>query len=145
MAKNGLPPVFSCTSLRKRRGALRLAAKRVRNQLPKVLSGERRQLDLRDLSAGGLDGVELSHQRMGGSDFVVAIGADQHEVLQIRPGQQILQQIERRRVEPLQIVEEQRQWMFRPGEYADEAPKHELKTALRLLWRQAQEPAAGLR
>ena len=43
---------------------------------------------------------------MGGIDFVVAVGADQHQVLHIRPGQQILEQIERRRIEPLQIVEE---------------------------------------
>ena len=32
--------------LRQRRGALRLAAKSIRNQLPKVLTGERRKLDL---------------------------------------------------------------------------------------------------
>ena len=70
--------------LRERRGALRLAAKRVRDQLPEMLPGERRQRDLRDLAAGGLDGVELAHQRMGGGDLVVAIGADQHQVLQIR-------------------------------------------------------------
>ena len=67
------------------------------------------------------------------------------QVLQIRPGQQILEQIERRRVEPLQVVEEERQRMLRPGEYADEAPKYQLKTALRVLWRQAQEPVAVLR
>ena len=67
--------------LRERRGALRLAAKSVRHQLPEMFTGERRKRDLRDLSAGGLDGVELPHQRMGGSDFVVAIGTDQHQVL----------------------------------------------------------------
>ena len=39
--------------LRERRGALRFAAKRVRDQLPEMLPGERRQRDLRDLSAGG--------------------------------------------------------------------------------------------
>src|SRR5262249_57003094 len=101
--------------LRERRGARGFAVKSVRDQLPEILSGERCKRDLRDLSAGGLDGVELAPQRMSGSDLVVAIGADQHEVLQIRPGQQILEQVERRRVEPLQIVEEQRQWMLRPG------------------------------
>src|SRR5580658_9891945 len=52
---------------------------------------------------------------------------------QIRPGQQILQQVEGRSVEPLQIVEKQRQRMFRPGEYANKAPENELETALRLL------------
>jgi hypothetical protein len=72
---------------------------------------------------------------MGRSDFVVAIGTDQHEVLQIWP-QQVLQQIKRRRVEPLQVVEEERQWLVRSGKCANEAPKYELKTALCLLWRQ---------
>ncbi len=110
-----------------------------------MLSGERRKRDLRDLAAGGLDGVELPHQRMGGGDFVVAIGTDQHEVLQIRPGQQILQQIERRRVEPLQVVEEQRQRMLRPGEDADEPPKHQLETAVARPVAEAQGPAAGRR
>ena len=57
---------------------------------------------------------------MGGIDLVVAIGADQQQVPHLRLGQQILQQIERRRVEPLQIVEEERQRMLRPGEDADE-------------------------
>src|SRR5580693_4076099 len=52
---------------------------------------------------------------------------------QIRPDQQILEQVEGRSVEPLQIVEKQRQRMFRPGEYANEAPENELEAALRLL------------
>jgi len=54
-------------------------------------------------------------------------------VLQIRPGQQILHEVERRRVEPLQIVEKQRQRMFRSGEHGDEPAEHQLETALRLL------------
>ena len=131
--------------LRERRSALRLAAKSIRNQLPKVLTGERRKHDLLHLSASGLDGVELAHQRMGRSDFVVPVGADQQQVLHIRPGQQVLEQIERRRVEPLQVVEEQRQRMLRPREHADEAPEHQLEAALRVLRRQAQEPAAARR
>src|SRR5437763_1916357 len=69
------------------------------------------------------------------SDFVFAIGTDQHEVLQIWP-QQVLQQIERRRVEPLQVVEEQSQWLVRPRKCANEAPEYDLKTALCLLCRQ---------
>jgi hypothetical protein len=38
---------------------------------------------------------ELAHQRVDGIDFVVAVGANQQQVLHIRPGQQILEQIER--------------------------------------------------
>ena len=72
---------------------------------------------------------------MGGIDFVVPVGADQQQMLHIRPGQQILEQIERCRVEPLQIVEEQGERMFRPCEYADKSPEHQLEAALRVLWR----------
>src|SRR6202045_5247454 len=125
--------------LRERRRALRLAAKRVRDQLPEVLLGERRQRDLRHLGAGVLHGIEPLPQRMDGLDFVVAICADQHEVLQIRPGQEILEQVERRRVEPLKIVEEERQRMFRPGEHPDKLPKYHMETSLRGLWRKLRE------
>ncbi len=121
--------------LRQRRGALRFAAKSVRNQLPEMLLGERRKRDLRHLSAGALDGVQFPRQRMAGSDFVVAIGADQHEALQIRSDQQIFEQIKCRRVKPLQVVKEERQWMLRPGEDADKPPKHQLETPLRVLGR----------
>jgi len=41
-----------------------------------------------------------------GIHFVVSVGADQHQVLHIRLGQQIHQQIEGRRIQPLQIIEE---------------------------------------
>src|SRR6516162_11532183 len=71
---------------------------------------------------------------MGGIDFVVPVGADQQQMLQIWPCQQILEQIERCRVEPLQIVEEQGERMFRPCEHADKSPEHQLKAALRFLW-----------
>ncbi len=73
--------------LRERRRALRLAAKRVRDQLPEVLLGERRQRNLGHLGAGVLQGIELLPQRMDGIDFVIAICADQQEVPQIRPCQ----------------------------------------------------------
>src|SRR5579864_2184850 len=95
--------------LRKGRSALRFAAKRIRNQLREVFAGERRKRDLLYRRTGVLDGLKLAPQRMHGIDFVVPICADQHQVLQIRPGQEILQQVERRQVEPLQVVEEQRE------------------------------------
>ena len=120
--------------LRQRRDVGRIAAKRIGDQLSEVVTGERRQADLLHPRSGLADRIELAHQRMSGIDLIVPIGADQHQVLQIRPGQQILQQIERRRVEPLQIVEKQRQRMFRSGKYTDESAEHEPETALRLLW-----------
>src|SRR5271165_2592315 len=125
--------------LRKRRGALRLAVKSVRDQTSEMLSGERRKRDLSDLSAVCFDRRQLPRQRMGGVDLVVAIGSDQQQVPQVRLGQQILEQVEGGRVEPLKIVEEQRQRMLRAGEYADKPTKHQLETQLRVSWRKFRD------
>ena len=80
-----------------------------------VFSGERRKNDL--LHAPRPCGSHrAAHQRVRGTDLVVPIGADHQQPLHIRLGQQVVEQVECRRVEPLQIVEEERQWMFRPRE-----------------------------
>src|SRR5580692_5821714 len=71
---------------------------------------------------------------MPGVHFVVPTGANQHQALNIRPGQQILDHIERRCVEPLQIVEEQGKRML-PREYTDESTEYQLEAALRVLRR----------
>jgi hypothetical protein len=42
----------------------------------------------------------------------------------IRLRQQVLDEVERRGVELLQVVEEQRQRMLRTGEHAEEPPQH---------------------
>ena len=84
---------------------------------------ERRQDDVLHRCAHAADRIELAHQRVSGIDLVIPIGADQQQMLQIRPSQQVLEKIERRHVQPLQIVEEERQWMLRPGEHAYEAPQ----------------------
>ena len=73
---------------------------------------------------------------MGGIDLVVPVSPDQHQMPHLRLGQQMLEQVERCRVQPLQIVEEQRQRVLRPGEHAEEAPEHQLKAALRVMGRQ---------
>src|SRR6516164_3309583 len=124
---------------RERRAAFRLAAKGVRNQLREMLSAERPKRDLLYLSASGLDRVELAHERMHCSDFVVAVGADEEKVAKFGPAQQVFQQVERRRVEPLQVIEEERQRMFRPREDADELPKYQLEAPLRVLWRKLRD------
>ena len=125
--------------LRQRSGALRFAVKRIRNQPSQVFTGQGRKDDLLHDRSSLADRFELAHQRMGGINFVVSVGADQHQVLHIRLGQQILEQIERCRVEPLQIIEEQGQRMFRPCEYADKSPEHQLEAALRVLWRKIRD------
>src|SRR5882672_3849437 len=90
---------------RQRGGARRLAAKRIRNELTHVLMGEGRELDFLHGRSRVPYRLELQNQRMGGADFVVAIRTDQHEVPQIRQSEYVLEQVERRGVEPLQVVE----------------------------------------
>src|SRR5207247_861238 len=80
------------------------------------------------------DGCELVPQGMGGIDLVVPVGADQQQVPHVRLGQQVLEQVQRRRVEPLQIIEKERERMLRPREDADESAQHQLETPLRVLW-----------
>src|ERR1700688_213108 len=60
-------------------------------------------------------------------------------MLHVRLGQQILQQLQRCRVEPLQIVEKQRQRVLRPGEHGEKAPENQLKAALRVMGRQLRD------
>src|SRR6516165_487726 len=72
---------------------------------------------------------------MGGVHFVVPISADQQQVLHVRLREEILHQVQRRRVEPLQIVEEQGQGMFRPREYIDKSTEYQVEPPLGLLLR----------
>src|SRR4030095_88406 len=72
---------------------------------------------------------------MGRVNFVVSVRADQHQVPHIGLGEQILDQIERGRIEPLQIVEEQRKRMLRPRANSDKSPQDEQESALGVLER----------
>src|SRR5215469_2574444 len=84
--------------LGERRGGFRHAANSVRNQLPDMLSGERPKRDLVYRSASGLDCVEFAHERMRGSDFVIAVGAYEEKIAEIGV-QQVFHEVERRRIE----------------------------------------------
>ena len=54
----------------------------------------------------------------------------------LRVRDQTLEEIERCCIQPLQIIEEQRERVLRPGERAEEAPEHQLEAVLRLSRRQ---------
>src|SRR5262249_53751113 len=120
---------------RQRGHVLRLAAKRIPNQSLQVSTHQRGKDYVLHGRARSTDRLELAHERMGGIDFVVAVRADQHQVPHVRLREKVFDQLERRRVEPLQIVQEQGQRMLRPREYADEPAEHQLEAALLLLWR----------
>ena len=89
--------------------------------------------------------LESAHERMGGRDFVVPVRADQKDVPHIRLGHQVFEQIKRRDIEPLQIVQEQGERMLGPSEDPQKPSEHELEAALRVLWRQFRDRRAGRR
>ncbi|MNN09730.1 hypothetical protein D3C81_1226260 [compost metagenome] len=70
---------------------------------------------------------------MAGIHLVVTVRAHQHQVAQLRMGEQVFEQVEGRRIQPLQVVEEQHQRVIGTGEHADETAEHQQEAALRLL------------
>src|SRR5690242_9951239 len=82
-----------------------------------------------------MHGVQFAHERVARIHFVVPVGADQQQILHVGLGEQILDQVQGRSIEPLQIVEKDSQRMFLSREYSDKSPKHELESALGVLWR----------
>ena len=119
--------------------AFGFAVKSISNQPSQVFTGERCKDNFVHDRARLADRFELADQRMGGIDLVIPVSPDQHQMLHVRLGQQILQQVQRCRIEPLQIVEEQRQRVLRPGEHGEKAPENQLKAALRVMGRQLRD------
>ena len=70
------------------------------------------------------------------SDLVVPVRPDQQQVPHLRVRHQVLDELERRCIQPLQIIEEQRERMLLAREHAEEASENHLETVLRILWRQ---------
>src|ERR1700730_2692624 len=106
IAKNGLPPVFSCTS-----------------------------------SANGRarSGSQWSASAINRPTSSSAIGADQQQVPHFRVRDEMLEEVERCCIQPLQIIEEQRERVLLAREHPEEAPEHHLEAVLRVLWRQVRD------
>src|SRR6202040_1913952 len=65
----------------------------------------------------------------------------QQQAPHLRVGDQVLEEVERRRVQPLQIVEEQRERVLLAREHTEEAPENHLKAVLGVLRRQVRNRA----
>ena len=114
---------------------LRLRTQGVGDELSHVAGRERLERDLLDAPPGVADLRQRPDQRMRGAEFVVAIGADQEDVPHIRIGDQVFEQFQGRSVQPLQIVQEQRERMLWLGENAEEPSENHLESIPRLLRR----------
>src|SRR6202035_1394073 len=96
------------------------------------------QHDLVDRCSGIANRLERPQKRVRGSDLVVSIGPDQQQVSHLRVRDQVLEEVERRSIKPLQIIEEQRERVLLPSEYAEKPPEYHLEAVLRVLRRQAR-------
>jgi len=63
----------------------------------------------------------------------------------LRVRDQVLEQVERRAIQPLQIVKEQRERVLLACEHTEEAPKYHLEAVLGLLRRQVRDKAECFR
>ena len=97
------------------------------------------QHDLLDPRPGLADRLERPQKRVRGANLVVPVGPDQQQVPHLRVGNKVLDEVERRCIQPLQIVEEQRKRVLLVCEYPQEATENRLEAVLRLLRRHVRD------
>ena len=84
-------------------------------------------------------------------DLIVPVGADQQQVPHLRVRDKMFDQVKGRGVQPLQIIEEQRERVLRPSKHAEEPPEHQLEPILPVLrwefgnWRLLTDDESKLR
>ncbi len=107
--------------------------KKISDDLYEICWRQRTKGDVTDRRSGFAHGRHLPEQRVRWSNFVVAVSADQHQVSDVVTDQELAEQVHRRRVHPLQVVQEQSKRVLGARKDADEARKHEVKTRARIL------------
>ncbi len=118
--------------LGQRRGVVGLHMQRVGGELRQCRQRERRQVEALDRQPRVLQRGHGGEQGVAGLDLVVAISTHQQQVAQRRARQHRFEQLQRRAVGPLQVVEKEHQRLLGAGLAGDE-----------ILERQAQ-PVVGL-
>ena len=120
IAKNGLPSVFWCTRCASGSAAVWCTVERVRHELRHGGAGERGEHNVVHCRLRLPNGRERLHEWVRRADLVVAKGPDHEQVLDVRMGHEVFDELERRRVEPLEIVEKEGERMFLPSKRAQE-------------------------
>src|SRR4029453_12833671 len=120
--------------LRQRPSGLGRTPKRLREPPSQLLILERPEHDFAHDDAAVADHRQLPLERMRRTALVVAVGPNQEQMLGFRLDEDVLQEIERRSIEPLEIVEEQRQRMLVARKHSDQPTKSHLEASLRDRW-----------
>ncbi len=85
---------------------------------------------------GIADRIESPQKRMGRTDLVVPVGSNQKQMPHFRVRGQMLEEVERCCIQPLQIVKEQGERVLLAREHPEEAPENHLEAVLRVPRRQ---------
>src|SRR5690348_2489934 len=67
---------------------------------------------------------------MRGTDFVVPVGADDKEVFNFGMSEDVFDEAYRRGVEPLEVIQKKRQWVFFLSKHAQKPSEDRLKPVL---------------
>src|SRR5882757_7486737 len=105
-------------------------------ELADIVESERRQNDFLHSRSGFAHRLQRVHKRVRGTNLVVPVGADEQQVPHFRVRDQMLEEVERCCIQPLQIIEEQRERVLRASEHSKEPPEYQLEPFLRVLRRQ---------
>src|SRR5438270_13711136 len=106
------------------------------DELADIVESERRQHDLLHPRSDFADRLQHPRKRVRGTDLVVPIGADQQQVSHFGVRDQMLEEVERPWIQPLQIIKKQRERVLRSGERAKELSEYQPEAVLRILQRQ---------
>ena len=105
----------------------RVFAERFGGELRHGLGAERLQVDLLDADPGCAQRREEEGQGVGRAHLVVAIGGDEQDVVARGVADPLLEKLQRGRVGPLQVVQEDHQGVIRLREDAQEAREQRME------------------
>src|SRR5271170_8088549 len=91
--------------------------------------------DVLNLGPTGMQTLESPGERVSKVNLVIPICADKDDMANLRLDNEVFQQLESGGIQPLQIVEEHRQRVFRAGEYPKKAAEKRLEASLCFLRR----------
>jgi len=115
---------------------LHLAMQGIGDELPHIVEPEGLQLYLIDPCTGLVDRLEHAYQRVMRAHLVLPVGPYQQHMLHLRVRDQVLDQVERLGIQPLQIIKKQRERVLLMREYAKETPEYILEAVFCIVWRQ---------
>jgi len=81
-----------------RPGGILLAMQRIGHKMAHIVEAEWRKYDFYHARSGLADCVKGTHQRMGGTDFVVPVSTHKKQVLHFLLGDEVLEQFKGRRI-----------------------------------------------